>query len=108
MKAQKVATLNLAGAAGTLSLGDGAIDTASLIVIQVEGSITATFTVQGTLDDVTWVSILARPIASTTAASTITAAGIYQIEASGWSRVRLSWSGSETGTPEIWRRPVVG
>ena len=111
MIAQQVgptAGVDLTGAAGTLALGDGSIDTASLITIQVVGSITATFTVQGTVDGVTWVSILARPIGSTTAATTITAAGIYQIETSGLSDVRLSWPGSQTGTPTIWRRAVVG
>lgn len=99
--------LDLSGAAGTLVLGDAGVGMAGLVNLQIVGSITATFTVQVSGDGTTWVSGLARSMGSTTSASTITAAGCYQIEASGF-QVRLSWPGSETGTPVIWSNATVG
>lgn len=103
---RKVATIDLTGAAGTLVLGDAG-EKAGLVNVQVVGAITATLTVQASGDGATWVAALARPIGSTTAATTITAAGIYQVEASGLT-IRLSWPGSETGSPVIWSNATVG
>lgn len=105
-KMTKIATIDLTGSAGTLVLGDAGAN-AGLVNVQVVGSITATITVQASGDGATWVSTLARPVGSTTAATTITAAGIYQVEASGLT-IRLSWPGSETGTPVIWSNATVG
>jgi len=109
----KVADISIAAAgAGTLLLGNVAKGRTGIMVIQVVGAITGTITVQGAGDVTvagvgTWVSTLARPTGSTTAATTITAAGIYHIEASGMD-IRLSWPGTETGTPAILRDNAVG
>lgn len=106
--AELVGTANLAGAAGTMLLGNGDGGRASQIVVQVVGAMTGTITVQATMDNTTWVSTLAKPSSSTTAATTITGAGIYVIESSGYTDTRLSWPGGETGAPTVFRRPVVG
>jgi len=104
---QNLGAINLAGAASTLALGDCGSGKAGIVTIQVVGSITATITVQASVDGATWVSTLARSTGSTTSASTITAAGIYHIEGTNLN-LRLSWPGSETGTPVIWRDAAIG
>ena len=99
--------IDLAGAASTLVLGNSGSGTTGLVCFQVVGSITATITVQASGDGTTWVSALARSVGSTTSSASITAAGIYQVEASG-VEIRLSWPGGETGTPVIWSNAVIG
>jgi len=94
--------------AATRQIGGGDVEQASMVIIQIVGAFTATITVQGSLDGSTWVSLLARPVGSTTAASTITVPGLYQIEASGVAEVRLSWPGTGVGAPTLFYRAVVG
>lgn len=51
----------------------------NVAAIQLSGTFSATVTFEGTVDGTNWVAILATNMTSGTAATTATAAGIYQI-----------------------------
>lgn len=108
---QLVGTMDLATSTA-VALGDGSTDRASMITVQFTGTWTAgTATFQGTVDggtSPTWVSVLATPSTTTTAAATATAVGIYRVDASGLSAVRILPPGSGTGTISVYVRPTIG
>jgi hypothetical protein len=96
------------GAGGTLELGDGSSDYASMIGVQLTGTWTGTVTFQGTIKGDTWVNVLAVPSDSTTAATTATANGVYRVDATGLSGIRLNGGAGGTGTVVAYARPTLG
>ena len=66
----------------------------STVAFQVTGTFVATVTFEGTIDASTWVSVLARNVATGAVATTATAAGVYVAACGGLSlvRARVTWT----------------
>jgi len=83
------------------AVGNGAamdVGGLALVAVQVTGTFSATITFEGTIDGTNWVSLLARDVASGAAATTATAAGIYQVPCSGLSQIRARISAYTSGS----------
>ncbi len=72
----------------------------STAVFQVTGSFSATVNFEGTIDQSTWVSILASNTATGALATTATAAGIYVASVNGMTKVRarVAWTSGTSVT----------
>lgn len=92
-----------------VALGDGtAIDLTdaggsyATLGIQITGINGDTITFEATIDGTNWVSILATPLLTGTAAVTATANGIYRIDCAGLLKVCARISTYGTGTVTVW------
>ena len=73
--------------------------TTGIVGFQITGTWTGTITFQGTVDGTNWVSVLAVPSDSTSAATTATANGIYRVDAGGFEFVRAKLTTLGSGGP---------
>lgn len=73
----------------------------STVAVQVTGTFTGTLTFQSTLDGTNFVTTQAMPVGSGTAATTATAAGLWRVNATALSGVRVLSSGWSVGTAVV-------
>ncbi|MBK9156740.1 MAG: hypothetical protein IPM11_01190 [Micropruina sp.] len=95
---------NLAGAATANSALEIDADARSLGSVQITGTWTGTLVLQGTIDGTTWVTVGGTPFVNVNtraAAANITANGIYQFDASGFMKSRITASAAVTGTAVV-------
>lgn len=71
------------------------------VAVQIAGALSATITFEATIDGTNWVAFNLMPAASTTAASTATAAGIWTADSKGISGFRARCSAYSSGSPVI-------
>lgn len=86
--------------AATVGLSEGDNSTVTFQLVDA-GSWNGTFTFQATLDGTNWTSILATPVATGTAATTTTSAGIFRIDASGCLAVRAKATTLNAGSMDV-------
>lgn len=73
--------------------------------IQLSGTFSATVTFEATVDGINWVAILATNMTSGSAATTATAAGIYQIaNIGGLLKIRARISAYTSGALDVFGR----
>ncbi len=92
---------NLGGKATADSAVEIDADGRSLGTVQITGNWTGTLVLQGTINGTNWVQIGGTPfmnVNTRTAALSITANGIYQFDASGYLKTRVTASAAVTGT----------
>lgn len=94
------ANLGAADATATVGLAEGDKSTVTFQLVDA-GLWNGTITFQATLDGTTWVSIRAVPVATGTGATTTTAAGIFQIDASGCLGVRAKVTTYAAGSMDV-------
>lgn len=71
------------------------------VAVQITGALSATITFECTVDGTNWVAFNLLPAASTTAASTATAAGIWTADTKGLAGVRARCSAYTSGSPVV-------
>ena len=94
------ANLGADAATATVPLAEGDNSHVTFQLVDA-GSWSGTITFQATLDGTNWVSILAVPVTTGTAAATTTAAGIFQIDASGCAAVRAKVTTYSAGSMDV-------
>ncbi len=97
------ANVNLAAANDVLNLD---VRGASVLAIQVVGTMSATLQIEGTIDGQTWFALNAIPFNSATAVTSITAAGAWFANVSGLLAARIRCSAYTSGTPLITLRSI--
>lgn len=71
------------------------------VAVQITGTLSATITFEATVDGTNWVAFNLLPAASTTAASTATAAGIWTADSKGIAGFRARCSAYTSGAPVV-------
>ncbi len=89
----------------TLSPSDGF---AGIVALQITGTWVGTITFQATIDGTNWVSVLAVPSDSTTAATTTTGNGIFRVDAGGYFGIRAKVTAYTSGTAVVRANNVIG
>ena len=92
----------------TAGVTEGHDNFASQVVYQLFGTWEGTVTFEGTIDNSTWASVQAEPLATGTKASTTTTGGLYRIDASGLFKTRARFSADTSGTVSVQTIWVVG
>ena len=93
---------NLGADAETATVGLAEGDKSDVVFQLVDaGAWNGTITFQATLDGTNYVSVLATPSTSGTAAATTTAAGIFRINASGYLAVRAKVTTYAAGSMDV-------
>lgn len=77
------------------------IPSVSHVAVQIVGALSATITFETTVDGTNWVATNLLPAASTTAASTATAAGIWGASLGAVSGFRARCSAYSSGSPVV-------
>ena len=73
----------------------------SSVGVELTGTFAGTFQFEGTIGGSTWVAVNATPVASTTAVTSATAAGVWQIAAAGLTGVRVRCSTYSSGAANV-------
>ena len=81
---------------------------AGLVVYQLYGTWEGTVTFEGTIDDSTWASVQATPLATGTLATTTTTGGLFRVDASGLFKTRVRFSADTSGTVNVMTIWVIG
>lgn len=90
-------------------IGSAADGPAGILTFYVSGIAGGTvLTPEGTVDDVTWDGVGIVPTDSTTMATTISADGMYRLDATGFKNTRLRVTTAGTGTVTVTVLPSVG
>ncbi len=100
--------LDCGTADATVVFGDGSPNLASTFGVQIEGSWTATLSFECTIDGSHWHSLLASPCDGSTGVTSTTNVGMWWIDSTAWTNVRVRVSSSNTGTAVVSRRHVEG
>lgn len=85
---------------GTTVAPVGVFDSYSELTVQATGLVSGTLNFEGSIDGSTWVALLATNLTSGSAAATTTAAGIYRLDVTGLTSVRVRASGITTNTTD--------
>ena len=113
--AQKVVVVNPLGSEGygsqqllAQSLGSLNASTTTMYAggagsgtIQVTGTFSGTITLQGTIDGTNWQTINIYPIATPVLATTLTAVGVWEFKAQGFTQVRATMTAYTSGTAVV-------
>ena len=81
---------------------------AGQVVYQIFGTWAGTITFEGTIDNSTWASVQAEPLATGTKATTTTGSGLFRIDASGLFKTRCRFSTDTSGTVSVQTIWVLG
>ena len=92
----------------TAGVTEGHDNFASQVLYQIFGTWAGTITFEGTVDNSTWASIQAEPLATGTKATTTTGSGLFRIDASGLFKTRCRFSVDTSGTVSVQTIWVVG
>lgn len=109
-----VATLNTGGAnIVNQAVGISGLDGRATVAIQITGTHTGVLTVQGRLDGTNWVNLGGASVCNiSTGASTATIAsaaqGIFIVDTSGFSEIRVAGLAARTGTAYVTMRATSG
>ena len=71
------------------------------VAVQIVGALSATITLEATVDGTNWVAFNMVPSNSGTAASTATAAGAWSASTGGYAGVRARCSAYSSGSPVV-------
>ena len=96
------------GNGATFATADPVDGAFSQLGLQVLGSGTYEITWEATVDEVNWVAVPVTALATATAATTATAAGLYRLDCRGLAAVRARISSRTTGTIYVYALGVLG
>jgi hypothetical protein len=90
-------------------LGNADAGLAGDITFQVVGTFTATLSFEATIDGTNWVAVLATNLNSGTAATSTAAAGLFRVDATGFTRFRVRVSAFTSITScAVYATPTIG
>lgn len=108
MALKRRVTEEMADVNDTAGVAEGHDAFASMVVYQIFGTWAGTITFEGTIDNSTWVSVRAEPLATGTLATTTTGNGLFRIDASGLFKTRCRFSTDTSGTVKVMTIWVIG